>query len=161
MPPAAPKDRGIGYVLEAEGPVAVDRVLISFLGPVEPSREAQIEAAARAVETDGRQPVIVVNDLPIPYLIASRRPVELLPTRGQLGVLSGAEYEAYLRRRWTILRAKWAIRRDIVLGETLEIFLASQLGVAVSKGCGSSETGRLLPSSDDPAQRVSAYPHQP
>lgn len=127
-PPSAPGERRIGYVFESGGAVAAERVLISFLGPLEPKREAQIEAAAKAVEADGRQPVIVANDLPIQYLVASSRPVELLPTREQLGVLSGNEYEAYLRRRWAILRAKWSIRRDIVLGEPLEGFLASQLG---------------------------------
>ena len=83
----------------------------------------------------------MATDLPIAYLLASGRPVELLPTRSNLALMSAAEYETYLRQRWMILRAKWAIRRDIVLGRTFEIFLEDQTGLPPVPKARSGETG--------------------
>lgn len=102
------------------------RVLISALGPSVPNREDQIRTVAAATLAGGQQPVVVATHLSTTFLVAEQFPVEILPLRSDLKALSDAEYDAYLRRRWTLILAKWAIAEEIDLGAELDAFLADQ-----------------------------------
>ncbi|WP_395542206.1 hypothetical protein [Neotabrizicola sp. sgz301269] len=107
------------------------RCLISALGPGLPAREALLAGVAQSLWDEGKRPVICATGLSLPFLADAPVAIELLPTRADLRLLAAAEYESYLRRRYEVVLAKWAVTEEITLGEEFEDFLAREAALPV------------------------------
>ena len=99
---------------------AKPRNLISLLGELaaEHRRNSRIRLCLRA-ESSGEFPVAVMSEL---QARSDRRlhrfPIEFMPTRRHLPVTAD-EYERHLRRRWSLMIAKWDFTKEIELGAQL------------------------------------------
>lgn len=107
------------------------RCLVSALGPGLPAREALLAGVAQSLWDEGKRPVICATGLSLPFLADAPVAIELLPSRADLRLLTAAEYESYLRRRYEVVLAKWGVSEEITLGEEFEDFVAREVMLAV------------------------------
>jgi len=116
----------IRYVLTSAVEDAKPRSLISALGSPPRGIGEVLESVAFTCRRNGEFPVAVMSEL-LPELIAvSTMPIEFLPTRRYLPVRTD-EYERHIRRRWSLMIAKWQFAKQVELSIDLETFLATQL----------------------------------
>lgn len=125
--PATPVRNPLLYIDDDPATRSQSRVLISALGAAVPNREDQLLGVAAAIVAGGQRPVLAATHLSTAFLVAQRHPVEIVPMRADLHALSDSEYASYLRRRWTLILAKWAITEAIDLGLEFDLFLADQI----------------------------------
>ena len=127
---AAPPDdplQALRYVLTDPVNEAMPRILISLLGSAPDNVGEVIRSVATACRQRGEYPVAVLSEL-LPDVIAqSDIPIEFMPSRRYLPGEDGA-YERYLRRRWSLMLAKWNFARQIELQLGFDEFLAEELG---------------------------------
>lgn len=127
-----PTSTHIAYLDQIPGDRPSSRVLVSALGETLESRDIQLRTIGAAVKAGGQQPVLVGTHLSSTFLVETAHPVELLPLRDDLKVLTTAEYESYVRRRWELILAKWDIDEAIDLGQDFGEFLADQIALKPS-----------------------------
>jgi hypothetical protein len=128
---AQPEDPivALRYVLTDPVKEAMPRTLISILGAAPGNVGEIILSVATACRQRGEYPVAVLSEL-LPEVIArSEIPIEFLPSRRYLPG-DGAAYERYLRRRWSLMLAKWNFARQIELQLGFEEFLAEEMSGA-------------------------------
>lgn len=128
--PDAPPPSDTILLVDLDGE-ARPRCLVSALGPGLPAREALLAGVAQSLWDEGKRPVICATGLSLPFLADAPVAIELLPTRTDLRLLTAAEYAAYLRRRYEVVLAKWAVTEEITLGEDFEDFLAREAALPV------------------------------
>ena len=116
----------IRYVLADAIEDARPRSLISALGDPPSNLGEVLESVAFACRSKGEFPVAVVSELRPDLIAASTVPIEFLPTRRYLPVKLD-EYERHVRRRWSLMIAKWAFTKQIELSLGFEAFLAEQM----------------------------------
>jgi hypothetical protein len=117
------------YVLTDPVKEAMPRTLISILGVAPANVGEIIQSVVAACQQRGEYPVAVLSEL-LPAVIAqSDVPIEFMPSRRYLPGDSQA-YERYLRRRWSLMLAKWNFARQIELQMSFDDFLAGELGEA-------------------------------
>jgi len=115
------------YVLTDPAKQAMPRMLISILGAAPASVGEIIQSVAAACRQRGEYPVAVLSEL-LPEIIAqSDIPIEFMPSRHYLPG-DGEAYERYLRRRWSLMLAKWNFAGQIELQMSFDDFLAGELG---------------------------------
>ena len=127
-PVAEPDDPlvALRYVLTDPVKEAMPRTLISILGAAPASVGEIIQSVATACRQRGEYPVAVLSEL-LPEVIAqSDIPIEFIPSRRYLPG-DGEAYQRYLRRRWSLMLAKWNFARQIELQMSFDDFLASEL----------------------------------
>jgi hypothetical protein len=126
---AAPTDDpllALRYVLTDPAKEAMPRTLISILGAAPGNVGEIIRSVAAACRQRGEYPVAVLSEL-LPEVIAeSDIPIEFMPSRRYLPGAGGA-YERYLRRRWSLMLAKWNFASQIELQLGFDEFLAAEL----------------------------------
>ena len=127
-----PASAYITYIDHNPGDRPSSRVLVSALGETLESRDIQLRTIGAAIKAGGQQPVLVGTHLSSTFLVDAAHPVELLPMRDDLKVLTIAEYESYVRRRWELILAKWDIDEAIDLGQDFGEFLADQIALKPS-----------------------------
>jgi hypothetical protein len=116
----------IRYVLADAIEDAKPRSLISALGDPPLNLGEMLESVAFACRRKGEFPVAVVSELRPGLIAASTVPIEFLPTRRYLPVRPD-EYERHVRRRWSLMIAKWEFSKQIELLLSFEAFLAEQM----------------------------------
>ncbi len=116
----------IRYVLGSAVEDAKPRCLISVLGTPPRDIGEVLESVAFVCRRNREFPVAVMTELPPGLIAASTMPIEFLPTRDHLPVRPD-EYERHIRRRWSLMIAKWQFAKQIELSIDLETFLAQQL----------------------------------
>lgn len=125
-PPALPGPEAETICLVDADGLSRPRCLITALGPDLPAREMLLAGLAQGLAAEGKRAVICATGLSLPFLADAPVAIELLPTRADLRLLTRAEYAVYLRRRYQVILAKWAVTGEITLGETFEDFLARE-----------------------------------
>jgi hypothetical protein len=116
----------IRYVLADAVEDAKPRSLISALGDPPSNLGEVLESVAFACRAKGEFPVVVVSELRPGLIAASTVPIEFMPTRQYLPVRPD-EYERHVRRRWSLMIAKWEFAKQIELSLGFEAFLAEQM----------------------------------
>jgi hypothetical protein len=120
----------IRYILADAIEDTKPRSLISALGDPLSNLGEVLESVAFACRTKGEFPVAVISELHPGLIAASTVLIEFMPTRRYLPVRPD-EYERHVRRRWSLMIAKWEFTKQIDLSLDFEAFLAEQMyGVA-------------------------------
>jgi hypothetical protein len=142
---AAPEEEpdSLRYILVDAAEDARPRSLISVLGEPPPNVGEVLESVAFACRSRGEFPVAVMSELRPDLIAVSTVPIEFMPTRRYLPVRPD-EYERHVRRRWSLMIAKWEFDNEIELGLGFEAFLAEQL----------SEPAADEPAAREPADRL-------
>jgi hypothetical protein len=122
------------------------RSLIALLGEPPANVAEVLESVASACRANGEVPVAVMSELRPGLIAAATVPIEFMPARRYLPV-SAAEYERHLRRRWSLMMAKWEFAKHIEMGVAFDDFVTEQLDAASTPATG------LTPG---PAQRGAA-----
>lgn len=124
----------VAYALDHHDPEMETRprVLVTALGSDSPRMAETIDATCAISFTDGLFPIVVTSVLDTAFLVNAPMPIETLPCRSDLGVLSRLEYAQYVERRWTIILGKWGVSETIDLGQDFTAFLADQLAQDIS-----------------------------
>jgi hypothetical protein len=97
-----------------------------------------LDTAVEACRVNAEFPVVVLSELRPDLIAASSAPFEFIPTRSHLPSLPPESYERYVRRRWSLIIAKWDISSEIALSSTIDEFLADQLEANLSTSSPSS-----------------------
>lgn len=130
---AAPAEEAgsIRYVLSLAVEDAKPRSLIAMLGDPPPNVGDILESVASACRANGEFPVAVMSELRPGLIAMATVPIEFMPTRRYLPVRED-EYERHLRRRWSLMMAKWEFAKHLEMGVGFEDFLAKQLAGATT-----------------------------
>ncbi|WP_246704485.1 hypothetical protein [Rhizobium sp. P32RR-XVIII] len=151
--PAADED-SLHYVLHEPVDEARPRSLISVLGAMPASLAEILDTAVEACRANGEFPVVVLSELRPDLIAASSAPLEFVPTRSHLPSLSSESYGRYVRRRWSLIIAKWDISSEIALSSTIDEFLADQLGADASIRSDASNRGMQRTVSPDTEDKL-------
>jgi hypothetical protein len=108
---------------------AKPRSLIALLGEPPPNVVEVLESVASACRASGEFPVAVMSELRPGLIATATVPIEFMPARRYLPVTAG-EYERHLRRRWSLMMAKWEFAKHIEMGVGFDDFLIEQLDAA-------------------------------
>jgi hypothetical protein len=125
----------IRYIFALAEEDARPRSLIALLGDPQANVGEVLESVAAACRNNGEFPVAVMSELRPGLIAAVTVPVEFMPARRYLPV-TAAEYERHLRRRWSLMMAKWEFAKHIEMGVAFEDFLTEQLDSAAVPAAG-------------------------
>ena len=103
------------------------RTLISFLGALPENVAEILDATSEATRNRGEFPVAIMSELRPDLISGGAAPIEFLPARRHLPLLDADAYERYVRRRWSLVMAKWSFADQIELGASFDDFVAWQL----------------------------------
>jgi hypothetical protein len=119
----------IRYAFAQPDQDARPRSLIALLGEVPANAGEVLESVAAACRADGEFPVAVMSELRPRLIATASLPIEFMPAHRYLPVAVGS-YERHLRRRWSLMSAKWEFTKHIEVGLGFEEFLKQQLSAA-------------------------------
>jgi hypothetical protein len=130
-PPPAPSEQAdsIRYAFAQPDQDALPRSLIGLLGEAPPNVGEVLESVATACRANGEFPVAVMSELRPGLIATATVPIEFMPARHYLPVEAG-QYERHLRRRWSLMTAKWAFAKHVEMGLGFEDFLHEQLSAS-------------------------------
>ena len=127
---AAPGE-GLRYSLLDEAEDAKPRCLISFLGKPPQNIAEILDTVVVACRDRGEFPVVTMSELRPDLIAVNSAPIEFIPTRHHLPLLTADEYERYVRRRWSLIVAKWSFANEIELALGFDEFVLGQMQKAV------------------------------
>jgi hypothetical protein len=104
------------------------RSLITYLGEPPISIGEILNSVAVACQLRGEYPVVVMSELRPDLIAINMVPIEFIPTLRHLP-FAVSEYEHYVRRRWSLVLAKWNFTKQIDLGVSFDDFVADQLAL--------------------------------
>ncbi|MCG5479400.1 MAG: hypothetical protein KK478_10070 [Ensifer alkalisoli] len=129
----AAEETSLNYVFNDATLQAKPRSLISVLGTIPANLAEILDTAVQACRTDGELPVVVLSELRLDLMAARSAPLEFIPTRRHLPSVPEVSYGRYVRRRWSLIMAKWDVSQEIALSLSIDEFLAAQIGADIAQ----------------------------
>ena len=117
---------GLRYSLLDEAEDSKPRCLISFLGKLPENIAEILDTVVVACRNRGEFPVVTMSELRPDLIAVNSAPIEFIPTRHHLSLLTADEYERYVRRRWSLIVAKWSFANEIELALGFDEFVLVQ-----------------------------------
>jgi hypothetical protein len=103
-----------------------ERTLVILLGIQPRLLDQLVESALAATQQSGHYPIFLIDDFRFDIFRARGLAVEFLPTARDLGA-SRELYRRYARAKFELIRAKWDIANEIVVGAAFDSFVETSL----------------------------------
>jgi hypothetical protein len=106
-----------------------ERTLVALLCIQGPLLHQLVESALAAAEQRGHYPIFLIDDFCFDLFRARGLAVELLPRARDLGA-SREAYRRYARAKFELIRAKWDVAHEIVVGASFDSFVEGSVAEA-------------------------------